>query len=83
VLPLSFDGATLTVVLSAPPTSRTLDELRLIFDCPISTAIAHEDDILAAIYRHYHPVASERTASPTAISVLRQSSTGASEAAEE
>jgi type II secretory ATPase GspE/PulE/Tfp pilus assembly ATPase PilB-like protein len=70
VLPLEVQGTTLTVVVSSPPTPRRLDELRLIFNNPLSVAMAPEDEILAAIYRHYHPVEAERPASRATMALL-------------
>ena len=39
VLPLGLHGTPLTVALSEPPDARRLDELRLLFDRPISIAL--------------------------------------------
>jgi len=72
VLPLSLHEGRLRVALSAPPSSRKLDELRLAFNCPISVAIAPEDEIRAAIYRHYHSASHQPAISPAALSMLRQ-----------
>jgi len=72
VLPLSLHEGRLRVAVSAPPSSRKLDELRLAFNCPISVAIAPEDEIRAAIYRHYHPAGRQPAISPAALSMLRQ-----------
>jgi hypothetical protein len=63
VLPLSLDGDTLKVVLGDLPTKRTLDELRLAFNRTVNVAMAPEHEVLAAIYRHYHPVEKEPQAS--------------------
>jgi type II secretory ATPase GspE/PulE/Tfp pilus assembly ATPase PilB-like protein len=70
VLPLALQENTLTVAMSAPPMSRRLDELRLIFKRSIAAALATEDEILAAIYRHYHPTAAEPRVSATALGLL-------------
>ncbi|MDZ7615370.1 MAG: hypothetical protein U1E05_00105, partial [Patescibacteria group bacterium] len=54
-LPLGRDeGGELKVAVSAPPTPRRLDALRLAFNSLVSVAIATEDDLLAALYRHGH-----------------------------
>lgn len=55
LLPISFAEGVVTVALSKPPTRRRLDELRLLFNRPVMVALAVESDVLAAIYRHYHP----------------------------
>jgi type II secretory ATPase GspE/PulE/Tfp pilus assembly ATPase PilB-like protein len=70
VLPLALHEVALTVALSRPPTPRQLDELRLIFNRQIAVALAPEDDILAAIYRHYHPMPAGAAVSPTALALL-------------
>lgn len=70
VLPLALHEAALTVALSHPPTPRRLDELRLIFNRQIVVALAPEDDILAAIYRHYHAVPTGSAVSPAALALL-------------
>lgn len=72
VLPLSLEDATLIVAVGAPPKRRRLDELRLVFNRPISVVMAPESEILAAIYRHYHPVEQEQPASPAAVALLRR-----------
>ncbi len=70
VLPLGIQEGKLRVVLGTPPTKRREDELRLIFNHLITVAMSPEDEILAAIYRHYHPVTAETAASPRAVSML-------------
>jgi type II secretory ATPase GspE/PulE/Tfp pilus assembly ATPase PilB-like protein len=70
-MPLSFEGNTLTVALSRPPTQRRLDELRLAFNRAIEFVLAPEDEILAAIYRHYHVAAQSTGVSPEATAFLR------------
>lgn len=67
VLPLSMTEGVVTVAFSKPPTRRRLDELRLLFNRPVMVTLATESDILAAIYRHYHPTAAT---SPEAASML-------------
>jgi hypothetical protein len=64
-------GTVLTIVVSEPPGHRKKDELRLVFNRPISIAMATEDDILAAIYRHYHPAPAQPAVSPQALALLR------------
>jgi hypothetical protein len=70
VLPLSLDGNTLKVALSNPPSRQKLDELRLAFGRQIAVVLAPEDALLAAIYRHYHPVDVDSRPSELAVSVL-------------
>jgi len=70
ILPLALHEGTLTVVLSAPPAPRRLEELRLIFKRAIAVALAPQDDILAAIYRHYHPATAEPPVTPIARALL-------------
>lgn len=70
VFPLTLHESALTVAMSTPPTPRRLDELRLIFKRTIVPALATEDDILAAIYRHYHPHSMESPVSATALTLL-------------
>jgi hypothetical protein len=70
VLPLEARGGRLTVVVAAPPTACTLEDLRLTFNNPLCVAMAPEDEIHAAIYRHYHPAPSEPVPSPTALTLL-------------
>jgi len=72
VLPLSLDEGTLSVALGVPPTARRLDELRLVFNRPISVVMAPEPEILAAIYRHYHPPGAEGPVSPEAAALLME-----------
>lgn len=69
-LPLALQEGTLMVAVPCVPTPRRLDELRLIFKRPVTAALAPEDDILAAIYRHYHPAAAEPSVSETAKRLL-------------
>jgi type II secretory ATPase GspE/PulE/Tfp pilus assembly ATPase PilB-like protein len=70
VLPLGVQDGKLKVVLGTPPTNRRQDELRLIFNHVITVAMSPEDEILAAIYRHYHPATAETAASPLAMTLL-------------
>ena len=70
VLPLSLEEGTLAVALGVPPTARRLDELRLVFNRPISVVMAPQPEILAAIYRHYHPAGAEGPVSPEAAALL-------------
>jgi hypothetical protein len=70
VLPLALDGDTLKVVVGNLPTKRTLDELRLAFNRTVAVSMAPEHDVLAAIYRHYHPVDKEPQASRETASLL-------------
>jgi type II secretory ATPase GspE/PulE/Tfp pilus assembly ATPase PilB-like protein len=70
VLPLGVQDGKLRVVLAAPPTKRRQDELRLIFNHVITVAMSPEDEILAAVYRHYHPAAAQKAATPLAVSLL-------------
>jgi type II secretory ATPase GspE/PulE/Tfp pilus assembly ATPase PilB-like protein len=70
VLPLGVQDGKLRVVLAAPPTKRRQDELRLIFNHAITVTMSPEDEILAAIYRHYHPAAAQTAASTLALSLL-------------
>jgi type II secretory ATPase GspE/PulE/Tfp pilus assembly ATPase PilB-like protein len=76
VLPLRVQDGKLRVVFGAPPTKRREDELRLIFNHLITVALSPEDEILAAIYRHYHPATAETSASPLALSLLGSSEPG-------
>ena len=76
VLPLRVQDGKLRVVFGTPPTKRREDELRLIFNHLITVAMAPEDEILAAIYRHYHPAIAETAASPLAMSLLGPSEPG-------
>lgn len=55
VLPLGVRDGSLTVALDQPPDMRRLDELRLMFNRAIAIALVAEDDLVGAIYRHYHP----------------------------
>lgn len=71
VLPLDRDeGEELKVALSAPPSPRQLDTLRLTFNSQVSAAIAAEDDLLAALYRHGHPRDEPLAISPAALALL-------------
>ena len=70
VLPLAVRAGALEVVVANPPGPRRLDELKLAFNCPISIAMAPEDEILAALHRHYHPKAVPPAVSSVAISML-------------
>lgn len=69
VLPIAAQGGTLTVALADPPSPRRINELRLILNSPITVALAAEDDLRAAIYRHYNPEPSPAP-SPTAVAML-------------
>jgi type II secretory ATPase GspE/PulE/Tfp pilus assembly ATPase PilB-like protein len=69
VLPISVQGGFITVALSDPPSARRLNELRLVLNNPITVVLAAEDDLRAAIYRHYHPEPSPAP-SPTAAAML-------------
>ena len=70
VLPLAVRAGILEVIVANPPGPRRMDELKLAFNCSISIAMAPEDEILAALYRHYHPKGATPTASSVAISML-------------
>ncbi len=71
VLPLDRnEGGGLTVATSAPPSPRQLDALRLAFNSLVNVAIASEDDLLAALYRHSHPRDEAPAISPAALALL-------------
>lgn len=70
-MPLSLEGNTLTVALSRPPSGRRLDELRLAFNRSVEFVLAPEDEILAAIYRHYQVEPQPGKVSPEAATFLR------------
>jgi type II secretory ATPase GspE/PulE/Tfp pilus assembly ATPase PilB-like protein len=70
-MPLSLEGNTLTVALSRPPSSRRLDELRLAFNRAVEYVLAPEDEILAAIYRHYQVEPAPGQVSAEATAMLR------------
>lgn len=72
-IPLSLEGNTLTVALAEPPSPRRLDELRLAFNRTIEYALAPEDEIIAAIYRHYLTPTQTASVSPEAVAMLRGS----------
>ncbi|HUU21406.1 MAG TPA: hypothetical protein VM389_02620, partial [Phycisphaerae bacterium] len=67
---LSLEEGTLVVALGVPPNPRRLDELRLVFNRSISVVMAPEAEILAAIYRHYHPADAEGPVSPETAALL-------------
>lgn len=69
-LPLSLENDQLTVVVSAWPDSHRQTELRLFLHRPVALALAPEDELRAAIYRHYHSTDGAPTASPLAASLL-------------
>ncbi|MDY0170974.1 MAG: hypothetical protein RBS80_30825 [Thermoguttaceae bacterium] len=71
VLPLRREeGGALTVALSALPSPRQLDAMRLTFNSLINVAIAQEDDLAAALYRHSHPPAAPSAISPATLELL-------------
>ncbi len=73
VLPLEREeGGPLKVALSAAPSPRQLDALRLTFNSMVTVAIAPEDDLLAALYRHSHPPDEPAALSPAALELLGQ-----------
>ncbi len=49
-----------------------LARLRLLFHRRIAVALATEDDLLAAVYRHYHASEGEGAPSPLAAALLAQ-----------
>ncbi|MFW5692722.1 MAG: hypothetical protein ACOCWL_00765, partial [Thermoguttaceae bacterium] len=53
ILPLTFDGERLTVVMSEPPSSETLERLRFALNCPIAVVMAPSDAIQSAIEQYY------------------------------
>jgi type II secretory ATPase GspE/PulE/Tfp pilus assembly ATPase PilB-like protein len=69
-IPLSLEGNTLTVALAQPPSPRRLDELRLVFNRAVEYVLAPEDEILAAIYRHYLVATQSGSVSPEAVALL-------------
>ncbi len=71
-LPLSLDGNELKIALSTAPDARRLARLRLLFHRRIAVALATEDDLLAAVYRHYHASEGEGAPSPLAAALLAQ-----------
>lgn len=70
-MPLSLAENTLTVALSRPPSPRRLDELRLAFNRMIEYVLAPEDEIVAAVYRHYDAMPLAHAVSPAAVALLR------------
>jgi type II secretory ATPase GspE/PulE/Tfp pilus assembly ATPase PilB-like protein len=69
-IPLSLEGNTLTIALAQPPSPRRLDELRLAFNRTVEYVLAPEDEVLAAIYRHYLASPQSAGVSPEAVALL-------------
>ena len=53
IMPISFDGTTMTIALSDPLNIRILDDLRFMLNCEIQGAIAIEDEIMRAVEKYY------------------------------
>ncbi len=53
VLPIRFDGSTLTVAIADALDVMLIDEMRLVTECEIDPVLADEEDIEAAIIRSY------------------------------
>jgi len=53
LVPLSFERGLLRVAIADPFDVQTLDELRLLLDCPLEPVLAGEGEIRDAIQRHY------------------------------
>ncbi len=71
VLPLEREeGGGLKVAVAAPPSPRQLDALRLAFNSLVTVAIAAEDDLRAALYRHSNPPSDAPPLSPAALDLL-------------
>ena len=66
-LPLGREeGGVLKVAVGRPPSPRQLDALRLSFNSQVRVALAAEDDLSAALYRHSRPPADPAPLSPAA-----------------
>lgn len=72
-LPVAIQAGTLTVAVSEPPNSRRMNELRLTFNAPIHIVLAPEDEIRAAVYRHYRSADNLPASSPEAVAILQAS----------
>ena len=71
VLPLEREeSGALKIALSVAPTPRQSDALRLAFNSLITVAIAAEDDLWAALYRHGRAPAEPPAISPVALALL-------------
>ena len=53
VLPLRYDGASLTIVSYDPFVTSAVDGLRLVTFCPVKTLLAPKEDVTAAIKKYY------------------------------
>ncbi len=53
VLPLRFDGSSMTVVSSDPFDTKAADGLRLIAGCPVKIALAPGEDVEKAVKKYY------------------------------
>ncbi len=53
VLPMKFDGSTMTVVSSDPFDTKAADGLRLIAGCPVKIALAPAEDVEKAVKKYY------------------------------
>ena len=53
IMPIKFEENLLTLAVTDPMDLHTLDDVRLLLDCDITTVLAGENDILDAIKRYY------------------------------
>ena len=53
VVPIGFEGNTLTVALADPTHLKTLDDLRFLLDCEIQGAVSNEQSVARALDTHY------------------------------
>ena len=74
-LPLAVKDDQLTIVVSTWPDSHRQTELRLFLHRHVALALAPQDDLRAAIYRHYCCTDAVPTASPLAAALLFASPT--------
>jgi len=53
VIPISFEGGSLTVAMANPLAVNALDDLRFMLDCDVKGAVSNEKAVEAAIKRYY------------------------------
>jgi type IV pilus assembly protein PilB len=53
IMPIKFQGGTLTAAISDPLNVNIPDDLRFMLGCSVKGVIAREEDILGAIQKHY------------------------------
>lgn len=53
IMPVKYDGDTLTVAMADPMNLSVLDDLRFMLDCEVEGAVSNEEDVEAAVDKYY------------------------------